>query len=178
MTACSRHRPDNQQRRQGPAVIAGAVLLGLAVLLPAASGPAVAQGDPVQNVIRDVILPALNSMDRTVRDSSGAALSDRVYGSVPAGVSPKARRELRRLEVEHDCKVAKLEIDLQERIDKAQEEFERDAAKEYRSRKLAEKRDKLAKKVDEAYEKFEKKVADANKSYREKRRKVLREARG
>jgi len=178
MMHAGQHRPASRSRRQGPAAFAGAVLLGLAVLLPAAAGPAAAQEDPVQNVIRDVILPALDSMDRTVRDNSGAALSDRVYGPVPGGLSPKARRELRRLQVEHDCKVAKLEIDLQERIDKAQEEFKKDAAKEHRQRKLAEKRDKLADKVDEAYRKFERKVAEANESYREKRRKILRGARG
>jgi hypothetical protein len=178
MRVCCGRRPDSQGRPRGPAAIAGAVLVGLAILLPVAAGHATAQEDPVQNIIRDVVLPALESMDRTVHNNSGAAIADRVYGPVPSGVSPKARRELRRLQVEHDCKVAKLEIDLQERIDKAQEEFERDAAKERRPRKLAEKRDRLAEKVDEAYEKFEKKVADANESYREKRRKILRERRG
>ena len=63
-------------------------------------------------------------------------------------------------------------------LDKAEAEFERDAANEYDPGKIPEKRDKFEKNVDEAYAKFDEKIDDENARFDEKRWKILSRARG
>ena len=59
------------------------------------------------------------------------------------------------------------------KLDQAEREFRREAAKENKRDKINEKRRKLEAKVDEAYAKFSEKVDEDNRRFDEKRDKII-----
>ncbi len=162
------------------------------LLLAAATGststwaqqPTSTSQDLLEGIIQDVIGRTIEAAREEVRRNTGIDPlrrgydPGRSYRPAPADASKETRRELRQLNAEHDRKIAKLEEELHHKLDKAEAEFEREAAKEDKPEKIAEKRDKLEQNVDEAYAKFEEKIAEANQTHDEKRDKIIRKERG
>ncbi len=67
----------------------------------------------------------------------------RSYEPVDFGTSEETRRELRRLNEEHDRTIAKLEEQLSRKLNNAETEFKREAECEDKLDQVAEKREKL-----------------------------------
>ena len=138
----------------------------------------------LEEIIQDVIGRTIEAAREDVRRNTGIDPlrrgydPRRSYGLAPADASQETRRELRQLNAEHDRKIAKLEEELHHKLDKAEAEFEREAANEDKPEKIVEKRNKLQEKVDGAYAKFEEKIAEANGTHDEKREEIIRKERG
>ncbi len=168
--------------------LASAIVVVLAVTTGSMSAwaqqPTSTSQDLLEGIIQDVIGRTIEAAREEVRRNTGIDPlrrgydPRRSYQPAPADASEETRRELRQLNAEHDRKIAKLEEELHHKLDKAEAEFEREAAKEDKPEKIAEKRDKLEQNVDEAYAKFEEKIAEANQTHDEKRDKIIRKERG
>ena len=136
--------------------------------------------DLVDDIVRDVIDRTVEAARRAVLRNTGIDPLERGYDSrrrysrAPSNTSAETRRELRKLNQEHDRKIAKLEQELQRKLRKARAEFRREAAKEDKRGKIRKKRRKLEEKVDKAYSKFEAKIAKENSRFDEKRDNILR----
>ena len=143
-----------------------------------------AMQDLIDGIIQDVVDRTTNAARETIERNTGVDLSRRgydprkTYKPLPSGASDESRRELHRLQVEHDRKLAKLDAERQRKNDKALAEFEREAAKEDKPEKVEKKHEKLQKKVDKAYAKFEEKVAKENERFDEKRAAIISKERG
>ena len=129
----------------------------VALVLAAATGstsawaqqPTSASQDLLDGIIQDVIGRTIEAARVEVRNNTGIDPlrrgydRRRSYQPAPADTSAETRRELRQLNWEHDRKITKLEEELYRKMDKAEAEFERDAANEYDRGKIAEKQDKF-----------------------------------
>ena len=137
----------------------------------------------LEEIIQDVIGRTIEAARAEVGRNTGIDPLRRGYdpkrnhGPAPTDATKETRRELHQLNAKHDRKIAKLEKELHRKLDKAEAAFEREAAKDGKTKKIAEKRNKLQKKVDKIYVKFEEKIAEANEKYDEKRDKIIRKAR-
>ena len=133
----------------------------------------------IDGIIQDVISRTVDAARREVRRNTGidplqrGYHPSRSYQPVPSHASDENRRELHKLNAEHDRKIVKLEKELQRKLIKSEDEFQREAAKEDKAGKIEEKREKLQQKVNEAYAKFEEKIAEENDRFDEKRNKIL-----
>ncbi|MCZ6742038.1 MAG: hypothetical protein O7D27_07750 [Alphaproteobacteria bacterium] len=136
--------------------------------------------DLVDDIVRDVIDRTVEAARRAVLRNTGidplerGYHSGRRYSRAPSNASSETRRELRKLNQEHDRKIAKLEQELQRTLRKARAEFRREAAKEDKRGKIRKKRKKLQEKVNKAYDRFEEKIAKENSRFDEKRDNILR----
>ena len=129
----------------------------VALVLAAATGstnawaqqPTSASQDLLDGIIQDVIGRTIEAARVEVRNNTGidplrrGYERRRSYQPAPADTSAETRRELRQLNWEHDRKITKLEEELYRKLDKAEAEFERDAANEYDLGKIAEKQVKF-----------------------------------
>lgn len=169
-------------RRITAAPALGAVLLALLLALPAHAQQGSVH-DLVQNILRDVVDRAVVAARAKARESTGIDVTqrgyrkDREHRPLPHGASDESRRELRKLQQEHDRKIAKLEEELQRKLHKARAEFAREAAREDKREKVREKRRKLEEKVEASYQKFDRKVDEENARFDEKRKRILAKAR-
>ena len=156
--------------------LAFAVLLGVSGA--AAQAPGSAQ-ELIDGIIQDVIDRAVDAARQEVRRNTGGDPlqrgydRSRSYQPVRGDASEETRRELQKLNQEHDRKIAKLEAELARKLRKAEDEFRREAAKEDKAGKIEEKRKKLQEKVDQASAKFERKIGKENQRFDEKRSKIL-----
>ena len=159
-------------------VIAFAIAMVLGISGASAQQPSSSQ-ELIDGIIQDVINRTVEAARDEVRRNTGidplqrGYHPSRSYKPVPAGASKETRRELRKLNEEHDRKIAKLEKELQRKLTKAEDEFQREAAKEDKAEKIEDKRENLQEKVDEAYAKFEEKIGEENERFDEKRSKIL-----
>ena len=159
-------------------VIALAMAVMLSVSGASAQQPSSSQ-KLIDGIIQDVISRTVDAARQEVRRNTGVDLlkrgynRSRSYEPAPADASEKTRRELQKLNQEHDRKIAKLEEELRRKLKKVEVEFQREAAKEDKAEKIEEKRDKLQEKVDQAYAKFEEKIGEENERFDEKRSKIL-----
>ena len=149
----------------------------------ASARDAISSEDYVEGIIRDVIDRTIDAARDEVRRNTGIDPlkrgydPSRGYRPAPANASDETRRELRKLNAEHDREIAKLEEELRRKLDKAEAEFEREAAKEDKSGNVEQMRDKLHEKVDKAYAKFEEKIGEENRRFDEKRDDILSKSR-
>lgn len=133
----------------------------------------------VDGIIQDVIHRTVESARKEVRRNTGidplkrGYVRGRNYSPVPNNTSKETRRELRKLNQEHDRKITQLEKELERKLEKAEKEFQREAAKEDKADKIREKRKKLQEKADDAYAKFEENIAEENARFDEKRHEIL-----
>jgi hypothetical protein len=167
-------------------IVAATALAAIGVIF----GPAVqAQplGSPqelVGEIIADVIDRTIDAAREEVRRNTGIDPLERGYDRsrkyepIRGDASDEARRELMKLNEEHDRKVVQLEEELQRKLEKERSDFRREAAKEDKSEKIGEKRHKLREKVDAAYATFEEKIAEENARFDEKRSAILGKRRG
>jgi hypothetical protein len=91
---------------------------------------------------------------------------------LPRNASDETRRELVQLRRDMIGR-SKLEEELDKKLDQAEREFRREAAKGNKRDKVNEKGRKLETKVDEAYAKFSEKVNEENRRFDEKRGKII-----
>ncbi len=159
-------------------VIAFAIAVVLGVSGASAQQPSSSQ-ELIDGIIQDVINRTVDAAHQEVRRNTGIDPlrrgydPSRSYQPAPTDASGETRRELQKLNEEHDRKIAKLEEELHRKLDKAEAESEREAAKEDKPEKINEKGDKLQEKADEAYAKFEEKIDEENARYDEKRWEIL-----
>ena len=159
-------------------VIALAFTVLLGVSGAAAQAPGSAQ-ELIDGIIQDVINRTVDAAHQEVRRNTGidplqrGYNRSRSYEPAPTDASEQTRRELQKLNQEHDRKIAKLEEELQRKLRKVEDEFQREAAKEDKAEKIEEKREKLQEKADEAYATFEEKIGEENERFDEKRRNTL-----
>lgn len=145
-------------------------ILRAAILILLLSAPSYAtqqtNNNPVvEQIIRDVVDYAVYEGKRVLEDNTGVDLRRRGYEDwnyAPDHVSSKKERELRQLGEEHDREILKLYDELEQKL-----------AKEDKSEKIAEKRDKLQKKVDATNWTFDEKVREENKRFDKKCREIL-----
>ena len=146
---------------------------------PWAQQPTSTSQSLLEGIIQDVIGRTVEAARQEVVRNTGIDPLQRGYDQrrgyqpAPADASEETRHELRHLNAEHDRRIAKLEDELHRKLDKAEAEFRREAAKEDKPEKIAKKRDKLRQKVDKAYAKFERKIDKENARFDEKRWKIL-----
>ena len=159
-------------------VIAFAVAVVLGVSGASAQQPSSSQ-ELIDGIIQDVINRTVDAARQEVRRNTGidplqrGYNRSRSYEPAPTDASEQTRRELQKLNQEHDRKIAKLEEELQRKLRKVEDEFQREAAKEDKAEKIEEKREKLQEKADEAYATFEEKIGEENERFDEKRRNTL-----
>jgi hypothetical protein len=159
-----------------------------AALTFALLGPAAAQGSRTVEEVTDVIIEEVirqtaEAAREEVRRNTGIDPMQRGYDrgkryEPVRGNSDETRRELAKLNEEHDREIGKLEQELQRKLEKAEAEFEREASKEDKPEKVEEKRGKLEEKVDAAFATFEEKIGEENARYDEKRDRILAKRRG
>ncbi len=159
-------------------MIAFAIAVVLGVSGASAQQPSSSQ-ELIDGIIQDVINRTVDAARQEVRRNTGidplqrGYNRSRSYQPAPTDASEQTRRELQKLNQEHDRKIAKLEEELQRKLRKVEDEFQREAVKEDKAEKIEEKREKLQEKVDEAYAKFEEKIGEENERFDEKRSKIL-----
>ncbi len=159
-------------------VIAFAFAVVLGVSSAAAQAPGSLQ-ELIDGIIQDVIDRSVDAACQEVRRNTGIDSlqrgydRSRSYQPVRSDASEETKRELQKLNAEHDRKIAKLEAELRRKLRKAEDEFRREAAKEDKAEKIEEKREKLQEKVDKAAAKFGQKIGKANERFDEKRSKIL-----
>ncbi len=146
-------------------VIAFAIAMVLGISGASAQQPSSSQ-ELIDGIIQDVINRTVEAARDEVRRNTGidplqrGYHPSRSYKPVPAGASKETRRELRKLNEEHDRKIAKLEKELQRKLTKAEDEFQREAAKEGKAEKIREK------------------IGEENERFDEKRSKILSKSQG
>ena len=138
--------------------------------------------DLVQGILNDVIDRTVRAAEEVVRENTDIDIYRRGYEyerkhrPIPRDSSDKMRRELKKLQEEHDRKIRKLEEDLRRKLTKLRDKFEREAARENKPEKLKEKRAKLKEKATKAYDKFREKVNKENRRFDKKRDKIVNKA--
>lgn len=159
-------------------VIVLAIFVALGGSVTSAQQPSSSQ-NLIDGIIQDVINRAVEAAREEVRRNTGIDPlrrgydPARSYDPVPNDASEETRRELQKLNQEHDRRIAKLEEELARKLRKAEDEFQREAAKEDKAAKIEEKREKLQEKVNEAYDKFESKIGEENARFDEKRYEII-----
>lgn len=162
-----------------------AAVLSITIL----SGAAVAQQtegtqDLIDTIIKDVVDETIDRARKEVERATGIDPLEtgyergKIHSQAPADASDETKRELQKLDEEHDRKIVKLEEELDRKLSKAREEFEREAEKEDKSDKIEEKRVKLEEKVERAQSHFEKKASEENARFDHKREHILSKSRG
>ena len=159
-----------------------------AALLTLGISAAAAQSNPTQDlidgIVNDVVNRTIHTAQEEVRRNTGIDLRQRGYTPnrqhrpLPSNASDDTRRELQKLNEEHDREIAKLQEELERDLRKAEAEFQREAGKESKPEKIRKKREKLEKKVDKAYGKFEDKIVRENERFDEKRDKIISKSQG